>query len=171
MVNYYNAGEKIAITLINDQKRSSVNFTPFIRNVTSNRGACLEVYDDIQRGINEKIAELDKPMDRSLFTQKCEEINKYLDHQKNIYGVCYEVRFKSTYSYIAEDVEKLLLESNKYSECPKQWTSEPDKITKLEIKKDEPCDGDGKHGIETTETEEQRISKPNCENESCVPKI
>ncbi|GAB69666.1 hypothetical protein PCYB_004150 [Plasmodium cynomolgi strain B] len=186
MVNYCNAGVsiyknnfsisfiktkgKIAITLINDQAMSNVNFTSFRRKVTSNGEGCLAVYDDIESDIKKKIAELDIQTDESLFTKKCEEINKYLDDQKNIYGVCYEVRSKNTHSYIADDVEKLLLKSNKYSKCPRQWKSEQDKITKLETKKDEPRDGDGKHGIETTELEEQRISKPNCEDESCVPK-
>ncbi|KMZ81218.1 hypothetical protein PVIIG_02700, partial [Plasmodium vivax India VII] len=69
---------------------SSVNFTPFRRKVTSDGGGCLEVYADIEGDIREKIAKLDKTNENGLFNQKCEEINKYLDDQKNIYGVCYQ---------------------------------------------------------------------------------
>ncbi|GAB69561.1 hypothetical protein PCYB_003100 [Plasmodium cynomolgi strain B] len=118
-----------------------ISFSTFRRDVTTNVGiGCLNVKDDIEVELSHKISKLDSSNGTEDIRQKCEEINKFLNEQKNVYNVCYEHRYKESLWYTPIIIKKILSESTEYNKCPQKWTLEPEEATKLTVKEEESHD-------------------------------
>ncbi|KMZ81702.1 hypothetical protein PVIIG_05760 [Plasmodium vivax India VII] len=134
-----------------------ISFSTVRRDVTTNVDlGCLNVSDDIERELRDKISLLDRSNGTDDFRQKCEEINNFLDEQKDVYKVCYQHSYKQRLWYIPKIIEELLSKSTKYPKCPQRWTSEPEKATKLTVKEEKSHD---KNEKPETKTKAENVSE------------
>ncbi|GAB69560.1 hypothetical protein PCYB_003090 [Plasmodium cynomolgi strain B] len=128
-----------------------ISFSAFRRDVTTNVGiGCLNANDDIEVELRHKISKLDSSNGTDDILQKCDEINKFLNEQKNVYNACYEHRHKQSLWYTPIIIKKILSESTKYHKCPQQWTSEPEEATELTVKEEESHDENEKPETQTS---------------------
>ncbi|GAW83207.1 variable surface protein [Plasmodium gonderi] len=85
--------------------------------------ACLLIYYNTKAEINKKIDDLGKLEDGNLISEKCSEIDKYLEEEQLKNSFCFKDSFISHFVDIKDKIRNLLETSNKYSKCFIKLTS------------------------------------------------
>ncbi|CAG9485537.1 unnamed protein product [Plasmodium vivax] len=128
---------------------------------------CIELFFDIEEEIKKKIGELDITQGENHIHPKCQEIDKYLQEQKNSHNECYQGSFKSYVTDIEKKTNALLSESSVYSQYCKSLTSKDEELTKLKGKTVELGKEKGNPVPENLPAERSSQTTAHCKGKPC----
>ncbi|KNA02417.1 hypothetical protein PVNG_05038 [Plasmodium vivax North Korean] len=131
------------------------------------KDGCVVLFFDIEEEIKKKIGELEITQGENHIHNKCQEIDKYLQEQKNSHNECYQGSFKRYVRDIEKEANALLSESSVYSQYCKSLTSKDEELTKLKGKTVELGKEKGKLASEKLPAEKSRQTISSCNGQTC----
>ncbi|GAB69505.1 hypothetical protein PCYB_002540 [Plasmodium cynomolgi strain B] len=134
----------------------------------SDKNSCIELFFDIQDGIKNKIRELEKTQGKNDIDKKCQEIDKYLQEQKDSHNECYQDSIKSFVTYIDQETRNILSKYSKYSQYCKCLTSTIEECTKPNVETEELGKENGNPVSERLTVENSNQTASICNGKPCI---
>ncbi|CAI7717819.1 PIR protein [Plasmodium vivax] len=128
---------------------------------------CIELFFDIEEEIKKKIGELEITQGENHIHNKCQEIDQYLQKQKNSHNECFQDSFKIYVTDIEKEANALLSESSVYSQYCKSLTSKDEELTKLKGKTVELGKEKGNPVPENLPAERSSQTTAHCKGKPC----
>ncbi|VUZ99622.1 PIR protein, fragment [Plasmodium vivax] len=95
---------------------------------------CTDLFDEVIAKTSEKLNQLDKAENIGKFLSKCKELGNYLNRYRNDCQKCYKDRDILESLDIENSVGVLLEKPTKYGRCPRNLTSDDEKLIELQYR-------------------------------------
>ncbi|CAG9485520.1 unnamed protein product [Plasmodium vivax] len=129
---------------------------------------CTDLFDEVIAKTSEKLNQLDKAENIGKFLSKCKELGNYLNRYRNDCQKCYKDRDILESLDIENSVGVLLEKPTKYGRCPRNLTSDDEKLIELQYRINNLCEKKHRLKKQITSLGEQCKTNSWCkENSTC----
>ncbi|KMZ82940.1 hypothetical protein PVIIG_06213 [Plasmodium vivax India VII] len=146
---------------------AEVYFEVSKRKEKLDQDGCIELFFDIEEEIKKKIGELEITQGENHIHPKCQEIDQYLQKQKNSHNECFQDSFKIYVTDIEKEANTLLSKSSVYSKYCISSTSKGEEHTKPKVATEELGEEKGKPASERTPVKNPSQRTSSCSGKPC----